>query len=737
MRLPVLLALGCGMAIFWAGYTDAYFPQNDVFSYYQLFHYTYSAALLNQQIPLWEPYASYGIPSAFELAFTFGPTKCAAALLGILFGITDIKALFFGAIAADFALLGLASAWLVRDLTGTAGPHVCLVAALMPLSHNFESTTNFGYGFALTMVFVLLFLLRFLQTRRGLYLAATGMTLVANIYGNPQYLVIPEAYLAVLFLLMAGLRFRRQLPAEWRAIARSLFSIPSIALGALTAGLLLGLLLIDREILNTVKFTPLDRDFRTMKPSLEVFLYYVPAMPFRRLPDLFTGRPITTPDIWLYFGLSALTVLLFAFRRGWRIKFVPELLILVLLTTTFSLPTLFPVAKWAYYFAPGMSMYRPANFASVFAKPFAILAVAVVLYHPVILEEKSRRHLLNVSLATLLFAGILQSLQITAWYYFDAFAYGWIAIGALLVLLVVLHGLKGPRWERWAPLVLAFILVGEIAIHRIVFEETIYNSLAIRPSPNYPTELLFARLWNPFEPTLYYDLFPQDRNVIRIKPWYKWPRRLIYQSTRFQPVPYPIVFPFSDYFDRMGTLYHGLWSFLGLDPCIPITRSDSYARWIATGLEQRGVAPLGLSRGQLYGSAGNPPYGLGSDFDAAYGCDQPKLTIDDPAGTTQMERFTANEASIIVRTPAGGTLTYRDAWTPGWQAVVDGVPAPLARNRDGFKMLVVPRGNHRVDLVFRPFVGEGDILALAILLTISVMTQVWLLFWGPRDLPAI
>ncbi len=42
-----------------------------------------------------------------------------------------------------------------------------------------------------------------------------------------------------------------------------------------------------------------------------------------------------------------------------------------------------------------------------------------------------------------------------------------------------------------------------------------------------------------------------------------------------------------------------------------------------------------------------------------------------------MQRFTANEASIIVKTPAGGTLTYRDAWTRGWQATVDGVAEPL------------------------------------------------------------
>src|SRR5216684_7807287 len=135
MRLPVLLALVCGVAMAWAGYSDAYFPQNDVFSYYQLFHYTYSSALLNGQIPLWEPYASYGIPSAFELAFTFGPTKAAAALFGFLFRVTDIKALYFGAVGVDYGLIGLAAAWLARDLTGKVGPHVSLAAVLMPLSH--------------------------------------------------------------------------------------------------------------------------------------------------------------------------------------------------------------------------------------------------------------------------------------------------------------------------------------------------------------------------------------------------------------------------------------------------------------------------------------------------------------------------------------------------------------------------------------------------------------------------
>jgi hypothetical protein len=79
--------------------------------------------------------------AGFELAFTFGSTKCLAALLGFPSGITYIKPCFW-CDGVDFALLALAAAWLVRDLTSTSGPHVCLAPALMPLSHHFETIPN-------------------------------------------------------------------------------------------------------------------------------------------------------------------------------------------------------------------------------------------------------------------------------------------------------------------------------------------------------------------------------------------------------------------------------------------------------------------------------------------------------------------------------------------------------------------------------------------------------------------
>ena len=697
MRLPVLLAVGCGVAMFWAGYTDFYFPQNDVFSYYQIFHYTYSSALLNHQIPLWEPYASYGIPSAFELAFTFGPTRAAAALFGYLFGITNIKALYFGAVGADFALIGLAAAWLARDLTGRVGPHVSFAAVAMPASHYMETLPTGGYGFTLTMLFVLLFLLRFMQTRRGVYLAATWLTLVANIYGNPQYMVIPETYLALLFALMAGLRYRSQLAAEWRSVIRTLFTIPSIVIGALTAGLLLGLLLIDHEILPTVEFTARLRDPHTLLPSLHNFLYYLYVPWGFRVIDLLTGRAVSTFDVWLYFGASGFAVLLFTFAHGWSIRFVPELLVLALITTVFSLPGL-PLAAWTYEWLPGMKLYRPVAYALAWAKPFAIMAIACVLASPRIVDGPAR--LLRMATAVLLCAIIIQSHDIVpriivATFYWDSFDYGWIAIGGVLVLVLTILACRGESWMRWAPMLLALVLAGELLAHRIAFEINFYQALAKIRQRSAP------------------------RGSVVIGPWYHRPRQLVYQPARV-PNP-PIDAPFSP----VGSLYHGLWSFLSIDPCMPGTRSDSYVRWISEALEQRGATLKDLAQGQLSG--------LGGDFDIAYGCGHPKLSVT--AGTAQMTRFTANEVAIAVTTSAGGTLTYRDAWTPAWQATVDSVPVPLGRNRDGFKTLQVQSGEHRVDLVLRPPVGERAMLILAVLLGLSVAGQMLLAFAGRRELP--
>ena len=78
------------------------------------------------------------------------------------------------------------------------------------------------------------------------------------------------------------------------------------------------------------------------------------------------------------------------------------------------------------------------------------------------------------------------------------------------------------------------------------------------------------------------------------------------------------------------------------------------------------------------------------------------------------------EASLLVRTPvrlgarvaARGPgpsfLAVNQTWDPGWSASIDGAPTRLVRTDLCLSAVVVPPGEHRVELVYRdPWIARG------------------------------
>jgi uncharacterized membrane protein YfhO len=65
-------------------------------------------------------------------------------------------------------------------------------------------------------------------------------------------------------------------------------------------------------------------------------------------------------------------------------------------------------------------------------------------------------------------------------------------------------------------------------------------------------------------------------------------------------------------------------------------------------------------------------------------------------------------------------LRILETWAPGWEATVNGVPAPVHRADFLFLAVPVPEGPCEVDLVYRPAsVRRGLWLSLAGLLAIG------------------
>jgi len=78
------------------------------------------------------------------------------------------------------------------------------------------------------------------------------------------------------------------------------------------------------------------------------------------------------------------------------------------------------------------------------------------------------------------------------------------------------------------------------------------------------------------------------------------------------------------------------------------------------------------------------------------------MAADADAGTTSLERDEPEHQVIRTRGEQPAALVLTDAYYPGWEATVDGVPAPILRANTVFRAVAVPAGEHVVEMRYRP-----------------------------------
>jgi hypothetical protein len=75
----------------------------------------------------------------------------------------------------------------------------------------------------------------------------------------------------------------------------------------------------------------------------------------------------------------------------------------------------------------------------------------------------------------------------------------------------------------------------------------------------------------------------------------------------------------------------------------------------------------------------------------------------DATGEVRFILDTPQVVELYVHTRSDGYLVLLDTWYPGWEATVDGVPAPIYRANYIARAVRVPSGEHYVRFVYRPF----------------------------------
>jgi hypothetical protein len=65
--------------------------------------------------------------------------------------------------------------------------------------------------------------------------------------------------------------------------------------------------------------------------------------------------------------------------------------------------------------------------------------------------------------------------------------------------------------------------------------------------------------------------------------------------------------------------------------------------------------------------------------------------------------YEGERVALDVESDRAGLLVLHDLYYPGWEALVDGRPAPIVKANILFRGVPTPQGRHRVEFLFRPF----------------------------------
>jgi hypothetical protein len=661
------------------------FALGDTFQAYAFFATCLGNLKAAGELPLWLPHAAWGIPAAPYLLCFLGPFQTLCLLAAWAVGAGDAWTPFFCSVLLDQAWFVATSFLLARELYGS---HLARLGATLGavLLLYWQAQYFWPFKMIVHLPLLLFLLLRFQRGGNPVRLWQAGLAALAFLCGNLAYAAPVLAMLGLVFL--AGLAlFSRGWPpvraSAWLS-RRSLAWLAGLAALAGVYGRFLAGSLDGVEILAPGR----GPDGRV---SLDMFLDYGQRA-LSRLPDFFLGQPVGDLEMNVYLGAAAVGLiglgLAGLLRPGPGARRNPALAALALTALFLLLLSLgrdglvgyaashFPLADRFRHLGHLLPLVRVLG---LFLAGFGLEALA---RDPDQARAWRRAALFGLG-AALLFLGVKWGV------------YGRLVpkaglnpapeAAAVVLALGLLAAARFQAKGRAAGTVLCLALVLELGLsHQALITDL--QPLLLPPPPGVDLRAVRAPAFHGQR------LADPAGNPSDGRGWVAVP----YLAATRWPV---------------NTT---LFEFLGLDPCLPLFRTD----FVCRDLARRGGPALRAALDGVNRERG--PRGL---LDARHweavraegglltscGCGGPKLflSVGPPTAPVQdlapqVGAFSANRLSLAVEhpNPAGATLVYGDAFHPGWRAFVDGRAVPLVLAGGAVKALFLPPGRHRVEFVF-------------------------------------
>lgn len=707
-------------------------------------NYSFAAASLKQGVvPLWNPHLYGGVPFAADIqSGLFYPPNLALFLLQpqITYRALEYLAIF------HFFLAGVTMYFCLRGLgeggqEGLSRPAALVGAVAFMFSDLF--ITHFGN---LNMIAVaawlpLIFLLfhRALTGRNAPFAALGGVVLaVSTLAGHIQVTLFILLALGLYALWRGGLTWQRG-GGWWEALAPLLYLallcvvglglsapvlLPAYEMAAHTPRAALGYEEAARYSLNPAQLVGL---------LIPGYLGRDPALYWGPWDRVETGYIGVLPLL-----LAAVALLL---RRDSPSRFFALLAPLALLLAMGGYGFLH---GWLYALVPGFGQLRaPARF--VFLFDFAIAGLAATGLEALLSEESAQRRAQVGRLLRLIGGGFLGMLLLAApLAYFallvnqdkDPSIFRRSASAAQGVVTLALLGgaALGLLW-LWKAGRLRRSALGGLAVALVVLDLFTLGA-GVDVGSTDPT----ANFHHPAA----LDFLKSDPNFHRVEvsesAWHLWQpdTALLHGLYDAWGLYNPLVL--SDYrrfWEEKGGRDSALYSFLGVKYVVsPKGESPGGEQFVAVFTQDpqvdiylnRGALPCALLVGRAMVAADHETawaalHRPGFDPANEVVVEGGEALDTSPRGAISFQGYGLNEVSLSVETTAEAYLVLSEVYYPGWQATVDGQPAPLYRANYAFRAVRLTPGAHRVNLAFAP-------LSWRVGLGLSAGTALALLLWA-------
>ncbi len=726
-------------------------PHNDTMHVFQWFAFFYNEIFWHNALPQWIPFGFYGIQSDY-FPILLGPANYLAGLAGRLFHMGNMYTLFKASMLLEQLTLLYGTYLLAMELFRHRGTvyFVC-ISVIGSNFLLFQLFWNFRAFYLLPLIIFLL--LRFLSSRRFLFLSLALGAFSMQLLGNMTYLV-PANMLIVLWVFLVLLigNYKNCL-GRWRDFFRlSRADILWNALFLLFLALVLGsYFYMMKSLLVDTRFLAEGRDPHSGITDLNTFLTYAPNIGLGKFMRLMNPASYSNAefDLAMYAGALALPFLVYGLivRRSLA-QFA--FLTVVAVLGAISLGGSTPAAEFFYSYFPLMKYYRHIGYI-------------VYSYH--VFVPVLAGYGLDCALDRMAFhqgeeAPITPMRSRRLSYHYSEWIL-WIILGccavyvsclyakAILTCVNVIKGAVAPATDhmaQWTAIGMAILWLIPVFILYAYGKRAGGKNKILMPRLFTAGLLVVLCLdFFAYQGLSTLILYPQSRPVCRLvqsdlMKVSRYPFQV--QRTTFPPHERAARFVSAPV---LGVRYAIACNLMQWDPYAPVeliphvepNRIDMINSGVATFIEKKGgsfstrppVFPMGDAQRAMGGDAdklkiytnvrlaGSPDEALAmiqnsqdlsvipvivEDGENALGNDKDSVASETAQPDIIICDYWANE--IIIETLAPGDkpswLYYAEAWHPDWRAYVNGRPTPVLRANYAFKAVKLSPGQNEVRMVF-------------------------------------